>query len=150
MEVNGYHGYHGYHKPTSSQHLFLCSAEERNPYRFWTTWGWVNYTIFSSGWPIFLSHAPYWILTMSSSESHHNCTSHIAYLYTKACTTPVTHLEISVHHAHLMAMKHRLQDLLDAVTACKHQGRMLVWAMPFSRAQAQAGNAGDYRELLII
>ena len=36
--------------------------------------------------------------------------------------TPVTHLEISVHHAHLVAVKHRLQDLLDAMTACKHQG----------------------------
>ncbi|GAA6098793.1 uncharacterized [Tachysurus ichikawai] len=36
--------------------------------------------------------------------------------------TPVTHLQISVHHTHLMAVKHRLQDLLDAMTACKHQG----------------------------
>lgn len=35
---------------------------------------------------------------------------------------PVTHLQVSVHHAHLMAVKHRLQDLLDAMTACKHQG----------------------------
>lgn len=27
-----------------------------------------------------------------------------------------------MHHTHLMAVKHRLQDLLDAMTACKHQG----------------------------
>lgn len=36
---------------------------------------------------------------------------------------PITHLQVPVHHAHLMAVKHRLQDLLDAMTACKHQGR---------------------------
>lgn len=35
---------------------------------------------------------------------------------------PITHLQVPVHHAHLMAVKHRLQDLLDAMTACKHQG----------------------------
>ncbi len=40
---------------------------------------------------------------------------------------PITHLQVPVHYTHLMAVKHRLQDLLDAVTACKHQGgRMLV------------------------
>lgn len=35
---------------------------------------------------------------------------------------PTTHLQVPVHHTHLMAVKHRLQDLLDAMTACKHQG----------------------------
>lgn len=42
---------------------------------------------------------------------------------------PITHLQVPVHNTHLMAVKHRLQDLLDAMTACKHQGgrgRMLV------------------------
>ncbi len=28
--------------PHSSKYLLLCSIEERNPYRFGTTWGWVN------------------------------------------------------------------------------------------------------------
>lgn len=60
---------------------------------------------------------------------------------TKTKTRAVTHLEISVHHAHLVAVKHRLQDLLDAMTACKHQGACVSWSSAtFSRAQAQAGN----------
>lgn len=29
-------------------------------------------------------------------------------------------------HAHLMAVQHGLQDLLNAMTACKHHGRPLV------------------------
>jgi len=27
----------------SSEYLLLCSTEERNTYRFGTTWGWINY-----------------------------------------------------------------------------------------------------------
>jgi len=40
MEVNGAHKLFGY--PYSSKYLILCSAEERNSYRFRTSWGWVN------------------------------------------------------------------------------------------------------------
>jgi len=40
----------------SSKYLRLCSAEERNSYRFATTWGWVNDDrIFIFGWSIPLS-----------------------------------------------------------------------------------------------
>ena len=35
--------------------------------------------------------------------------------------TRVTHLEVSVYHPHLMAVEHGLQNLLDAMTACKQQ-----------------------------
>ncbi len=35
------------------QNIFLlCSAERRHSYRFGTTWGWVNETIFIFGWTI--------------------------------------------------------------------------------------------------
>ncbi len=40
MEVNGYHQLFG--NQHSSKYLLLCSAEERNSYRFRTDWGWVN------------------------------------------------------------------------------------------------------------
>ncbi len=43
--------------PHSSEYLPLCSAEQRNSYRFGTTWGWVNDDrIFIFGWTIPLSH----------------------------------------------------------------------------------------------
>lgn len=35
----------------------------------------------------------------------------------------VTHLQVAVDHAHLMAVQRGLQDLLNAMTACKHQGQ---------------------------
>ncbi len=39
--------------PHSSEYLPLCSAEQRNSYRFETTWGWVNDDrIFIFGWII--------------------------------------------------------------------------------------------------
>lgn len=34
----------------------------------------------------------------------------------------ITHLQVAMDHAHLMAVQHSLQDLLNAMTACKHQG----------------------------
>ncbi len=40
MEVNGAPKQPGY--KLSSKYLPLCSAEQRNSYRFGTTWGWVN------------------------------------------------------------------------------------------------------------
>ncbi len=40
MEVNGAPKQLGY--KLSSKYLPLCSAEQRNSYRFGTTWGWVN------------------------------------------------------------------------------------------------------------
>ncbi len=44
--------------PHSSEYLPLCSAEQRNSYRFGTTWGWVNDDrIFIFGWTIPLRHA---------------------------------------------------------------------------------------------
>lgn len=51
-----------------------------------------------------------------------------------------THLEVAMDHAHLMAVQHGLQDLLNAMTACKHHGRPLVPA-PGDRAAAE-GEAG--------
>lgn len=33
-----------------------------------------------------------------------------------------THLEVAVDHARLVAVEHSLEDLLNAMTACKHQG----------------------------
>jgi len=42
--------------PHSSKYVILCSAEERNSYRFGTTWVWVNDDIiFILGWTIPLS-----------------------------------------------------------------------------------------------
>jgi len=41
MEVNGVHQHSGYRHYLPSIYLLLCSAEERNSYRFETTWGWV-------------------------------------------------------------------------------------------------------------
>ncbi len=40
MKVNGYHQLFGYYH--SSKYLLLCSAAQRNSYRFETTWGWEN------------------------------------------------------------------------------------------------------------
>ncbi len=55
MEVNGAPKQPGY--KLSSKYLPLCSAEQRNSYRFGSTWGWVNYDrIFIFGWTIPLSH----------------------------------------------------------------------------------------------
>ncbi len=54
MEVNVAPKQPGYKR--SSKYLPLCSAEQRNSYRFGTTWGWVNYDIiFIFGWTIPLS-----------------------------------------------------------------------------------------------
>lgn len=62
---------------------------------------------------------------------------------------PVTHLQVPVHHTHLMAVKHRLQDLLDAMTACKHQGGrgggcMLVLVALQSSAKAKGVGRGSW------
>ncbi len=55
MEVNGAPKQPGGYK-LSSKYLPLCSAEQRNSYRFGTTWGWVNDDrIFIFGWTISLS-----------------------------------------------------------------------------------------------
>jgi len=40
MEGNGVHQL--FNCQHSSKYLLLCSTEERNSYRFGTTWGWVN------------------------------------------------------------------------------------------------------------
>ncbi len=54
MEVNGAPKQPGYKR--SSKYLPLCSAEQKNSYRFGTNWGWVNYDrIFNFGWTIPLS-----------------------------------------------------------------------------------------------
>lgn len=48
-------------------------------------------------------------------------------------------------YAHLMAVEHSLQDLLNAMTACKHQGRVLVKACtgrPHARSQASGRRRG--------
>ncbi len=51
MEGNGAPKQPGY--KLSSKYLPLCSAEQRNSYRFGTTWGWVNDDrIFIFGWTI--------------------------------------------------------------------------------------------------
>ncbi len=51
MEVNGAPKQPDY--KLSSKYLPLCSAEQRNSYRFGTTWGWVNDDrIYIFGWTI--------------------------------------------------------------------------------------------------
>ncbi len=51
MEINGAPNQPGY--KLSSKYIPLCSAEQRNSYRFGTTWGWVNDDrIFIFGWTI--------------------------------------------------------------------------------------------------
>ncbi len=50
MEINGALKQASY--KLSSKYLSLCSAEQRNSYRFGTTWGWVNDRIFIFGWTI--------------------------------------------------------------------------------------------------
>lgn len=42
-------------------------------------------------------------------------------------------------YAHLMAVEHSLQDLLNAMTACKHQGRVLVPSVHSPPARPQPG-----------
>ena len=71
-------------------------------------------------------------------KEHTHTHTHTSTYYTKkqpralffekeSTLTAVTHLQVPVYHTHLMAVKHRLQDLLDAMAACKHRGgRMLV------------------------
>ncbi len=59
QSVIGYQKLFGY--PHSSKHLFLCSAEERNDYRFGITCGCVNDDkIFIFGWTIPLSQTVHW------------------------------------------------------------------------------------------
>ncbi len=65
MEVNGAPKQSGY--KLSSKYLPLCSAEQRNSYRFGTTWGWVNDDrICIFGWTIPLNdhviHVTYFLL----------------------------------------------------------------------------------------
>ncbi len=60
MEVNCAPKQPGY--KLSSKYLSLCSAEQRNLYRFGTTWGWVNDDrIFLFGWtiPLIVRIGPY-------------------------------------------------------------------------------------------
>ncbi len=65
MEVNGAPKQPGY--KLSSKYLPLCSAEQRNSYRFGTTCGWVNDDrIFTFGWiipltPIRLDVSGFWL-----------------------------------------------------------------------------------------
>ncbi len=55
MKVSGYRQLLGYQH--SSKYLLLGLTEERNSYRFGTTWGWVNNdTILIFGWTIPLKH----------------------------------------------------------------------------------------------
>ncbi len=49
MEVNGYRQLFGYQH--SSKYLILCSAAEKDSYRFATTWGWVNDVHFWVNYP---------------------------------------------------------------------------------------------------
>ena len=42
----------------------------------------------------------------------------------------VTHLQVPVHHPHLVAVQHGLQDLLDAVTAGREEGAGLRAGLP--------------------
>lgn len=51
-------------------------------------------------------------------------------------------------YAHLMAVEHSLQDLLNAMTACKHQGRVLVPSVhrPPARPQPGVGAAARGRQ----
>ncbi len=82
MEVNGAPKQPGY--KLSSKYLPLCSAEQRNSYRFGTTWGWVNDDrIFIFGWTIPLSPLPlsFWPLRplpqrVSRSRKHSNIVYH--------------------------------------------------------------------------
>ncbi len=51
MDVNGAPKQPGY--KLSSEYIPLCSAEQRNPYGFGTTWGWVNYDRIFIFWAIY-------------------------------------------------------------------------------------------------
>lgn len=42
----------------------------------------------------------------------------------KGGQSPGTYLQVTVDHVHLVAVEHGLQDLLDAVAACKQQGAL--------------------------
>ncbi len=68
MKVNGAPKQPGY--KLSSEYLPLCLAEQRNSYRFGTTWGWVNDDrIFIFGWTIPLSLAWVYALLKNTSVS---------------------------------------------------------------------------------
>lgn len=54
--------------------------------------------------------------------------THRPHRQTHSCTDRhlhLTHLQVPVYHPHLMAVEHSLQDLLDAMTACKQQGEQV-------------------------
>lgn len=51
-------------------------------------------------------------------------------------------------HAHLMAVQHGLQDLLNAMTACKHHGRPLVPAAGGGAAAEGAAGVAALRPSL--
>ncbi len=69
MEVNGASKQPGY--KLSSKYFHFCSAEQRNSYRFGTTWGWVNDDrIFIFGWTITLNSSMnlcLWILNCKNT-----------------------------------------------------------------------------------
>ncbi len=73
MEVNGAPKQPGY--KLSSKYLPLCSAEQRHSYRFGTTWGWVNDTIFIFGWTV----------PFKFKISHHNETDLDLHIYLMQC-----------------------------------------------------------------
>jgi len=65
MEVNRYR--QKFNKQHCLKYFLLCSTEERNSYRFGTTWGWVNDDIiFIFGWTIPLKGQ--WIYGTSSCQ----------------------------------------------------------------------------------
>ncbi len=69
MEVNGAPKQPGY--KLSSKYRPLCSAEQRNSYRFGTTWGWVNDRIFIFGWTIPLNKQMCKITTDHKANNEH-------------------------------------------------------------------------------
>lgn len=54
----------------------------------------------------------------------------------------VTHLQVPVHHPHLVAVQHGLQDLLDAVTGGREEGAGLRAGLPLEAPGGRAPPPG--------
>lgn len=59
----------------------------------------------------------------------------------QGCTTRLAYLQVPVHHPHLVAVQHGLQDLLDAVTGEREGGSRLRGKATWEAHRSQLGPA---------
>ncbi len=106
MEVNGAPKQPGY--KLSSKYLPLCLAEQRNSYRFGTTWGWVNDDrIFIFGWtiPLTLIKISFWFWDFSL------CNFRDLTYALSACNTPKRKQNLKSHHMTPLSVQILIQPI---------------------------------------